>query len=236
MSSVRVVLFDVVGTLIAPRPAAPEAYQSIGSCYGIQMTNEEAAARFSQAFRHHTQDSDAPTSEEHERDRWRRIVSEVLPAADDQAEAIFSALWRHFSNAANWAIYDDAEPTWKALRDRGLTVGLASNFDSRLEAICSSIEWLADCRHVYYSSKVGFSKPNRRFFEAIERRLGVCGEQILLVGDDLANDFEGASAAGWKALWLDRRGLAKADSLRDERIGNLRELPKLFALSKDCRI
>jgi putative hydrolase of the HAD superfamily len=227
-SAVRVVLFDAVGTLIYPKPGAAEVYRAIGSRFGVQLPIEEIAARFRAALHRHTQDCGEATNEEHERSRWRGIVADVLPAEGDRAESIFLALWDHFSRGENWRVFDDAEETWRGLGDLGLTVGVASNFDSRLVSICKSIPWLSDCPRVFTSAMVGFAKPNRRYFEAIERRLGARGEQILLVGDDLANDFEGARAAGWKAIWIDRREARVGGVSVADRIGDLRQLLKFF--------
>ena len=89
-----------------------------------------------------------------------------------------------------------------------LTLGVASNFDSRLQTICDALPPLANCPQRFISSQIGFRKPATAFFRALEQQLGLQPAQILLVGDDLDNDYRGARQAGWHAVLLTRRGSA----------------------------
>ena len=51
LTGIRAVVFDAVGTLIHPEPAAPLVYAAVGCRYGSQRTSEEIAVRFREAFR-----------------------------------------------------------------------------------------------------------------------------------------------------------------------------------------
>jgi putative hydrolase of the HAD superfamily len=95
-------------------------------------------------------------------------------------------------------------PAWHELARRGYLLGIASNFDGRLRTICRGHSPLDECRHIFVSSEVGFPKPELPFYRAVEERLGLLPEQILLVGDDEAADVTGPIAVGWQALWLRR--------------------------------
>jgi putative hydrolase of the HAD superfamily len=203
------VLFDAVGTLLRPVPCVAEVYADVGRRFGCELSETEIARRFAAAFAAQEQIDrrwlGGRTSEPRERDRWRRIVGRVFgrPAA---LEPIFAALWEHFGRAQSWQLDPAAGPLWQELSARGLQLGLASNFDSRLLAICSGKPVLADCRRVFVSSLVGWKKPSVEFFRAIERELTLPATQIMLVGDDLDNDYRAALHAGWRALLLDPRG------------------------------
>src|SRR5947208_1330280 len=50
LDGVRVVVFDAVGTLIYPDPAAPEVYARIGRKYGSRLGADTVAPRFVAAF------------------------------------------------------------------------------------------------------------------------------------------------------------------------------------------
>ncbi len=82
-------------------------------------------------------------------------------------------------------------------------LGIASNFDSRLESVCSGLAPLAGCP-LFISSRLGHRKPAPAFFRAVEARLRLKPDELLLVGDDPANDYQGALAAGWRAILVDR--------------------------------
>jgi putative hydrolase of the HAD superfamily len=83
-------------------------------------------------------------------------------------------------------------------------LGVASNFDSRLHAICRGLEPFTTCDNVFVSSHLGWRKPSPQFFLAIQQSLNVAPAEIVLVGDDIENDYRPALAAGWQAILLRR--------------------------------
>jgi putative hydrolase of the HAD superfamily len=200
--NIRAFLFDAVGTLIYPNPPVAEVYQREARKLGSKYSVPEIAGRFRAAIAQHHQGG--TTSEEQERERWRRIVYDVIDDVDDTQEQLLTALWQHFGSASSWRLFDDVAPVWHELAGRGYLLGIASNFDGRLWAICHGHPPLDECRHVFVSSEVGFPKPEMQFYRAAEEKLGLRPEQILLVGDDEAADVTGPIAAGWQAIWLRR--------------------------------
>jgi putative hydrolase of the HAD superfamily len=208
------VLFDAVGTLIAPSPEVAAAYHAAGRRFGSQRTIEDIAARFGEAFaRQEALDQQAScpheTSEEREQQRWRSIVAEVFTDVADSA-GLFGHLWDHFARPAHWRVFDDVADCFCRLRAAGYEVGIASNFDARLELLCAGLPELASCRWKFVSSKLGYKKPSPHFFRGVESALGLAPQQIMLVGDDLENDYLAAGRAGWPAVLLCREGVACA--------------------------
>jgi putative hydrolase of the HAD superfamily len=200
--NIRVVLFDAVGTLIYPDPPVAEVYQREAKRLGSKYSVPEIVGRFRASITRHHQGG--TTSEKLERERWRRIVYDVIDDVEDSKELLLTALWQHFGSALSWRLFDDVAPAWRELSRRGYLLGIASNFDSRLRTICRGHPPLDECRHVFVSSEVGFPKPEPRFYRGVEERLGLRPEQILLIGDDEAADVTGPIAAGWQAIWLRR--------------------------------
>jgi putative hydrolase of the HAD superfamily len=145
------------------------------------------------------------TDEAREVARWRQIVADVFDDRSDTTR-LFQLLWEHFADPAHWALFDDVAAVCGRLRDRGLTLGLASNFDARLEAICRGHLPLISRDHVFYSSRVGWRKPFQEFFAAIQATLGLPVDEVLMVGDSLENDYLPALSAGWHAVLLRREG------------------------------
>jgi putative hydrolase of the HAD superfamily len=145
-----------------------------------------------------------PTSEAHERQRWRLIVSQVFDDVPDTSP-LFRTLWNHFAQPEHWQLFADVPLVLSTLSERGLVVGIASNFDRRLLKIRDGHTTLRQCKRCFVSSEIGFSKPDPRYFAAVEQQLGLPPEAILLVGDDWENDIVGARAAGWQAVHLRRQ-------------------------------
>lgn len=204
-SRVRGVVFDLVDTLMRPVPAAAEAYRLIGQRFGHELSAEEAAVRFRRAFaRQEKLDREQHglrTSQDRERARWGAIVADVFPAAES-GEKLFESLWLHFSLSEHWQAFADVPPALAALRGLGLRLAVGSNFDERLHGVvrgCADLQVIA-ADAVFDSAALGWRKPARPFFEALEARLGLPPDALLMVGDDLHNDLAGAQAAGWQAF------------------------------------
>jgi putative hydrolase of the HAD superfamily len=217
LAGVRYVLFDAVGTLIYPQPSVAEVYAAYGQKHGSRLTSDEIRPRFLAAFANAT--PGAATSEEYERERWRQIVREVVEDVAEQHDALFADLWQHFGTSSSWQIFEDVAPVWQELAQRGMAVGIASNFDARLRGVCAGLSPLKSCERWFVSSEVGYAKPDPRYFTAIAEQLNALPEEILLVGDDLVRDYRAASAAGWRAILIDRKQTLPAapHALRDLR-------------------
>jgi putative hydrolase of the HAD superfamily len=208
--TIRAVLFDAVGTLIYPDPPAAEVYYREGRKLGSGYSVDEVASRFRASIKRHHQAG--AMSEELERERWRKIVYDVIDDVDDFQQTLLSTLWEHFGSPSSWRLFDDVASAWQELSSRGYLLGIASNFDGRLRSICRSHPPLHECEHIFASSEVGFPKPELAFYRTVEKQLALRPEQILLIGDDEAADVTGPMVAGWQVRWLRRdRGEILAD-------------------------
>jgi putative hydrolase of the HAD superfamily len=216
----RAIAFDAVGTIIAPEPPVAVVYRAVGVKYGSRLTAEAIHSRFSAAFRAEDARDRAAgwrTDAAREVERWRRIVAAVLDDVADQ-DACFRALWDHFSRAASWRCLPGAGSVLAELSSRGLTVGLASNFDSRLRAVVAGLPELAAIGPIVVSAEVGWRKPAAEFFAAVTKAFDCSPEEVLLAGDDFENDYAGATTAGLRAVLLDptgRPGIVSISELAD---------------------
>jgi putative hydrolase of the HAD superfamily len=221
------VFFDAGGTLIHAEPAPGAVYAAVGARYGSDVGVGEATARFLGAFRRRQAAGGLRTSEAEEDAFWRGVVAEVL---DDVAdfEACYRELFAYFARPEAWRADAEAGPVLAALAARGLAVGVCSNFDARLHGIVAGLEALRPAAgRVVVSSEAGWRKPAPAFFAEVTRQAGLAPERVLVVGDDLVNDYEGARAAGLRALLLDPRGRHPTA----ERVARLAELPALLCES-----
>ncbi len=205
LADLRFILFDAVGTLMYADPTVAEVYHAAGQPFGSRLSVAEIQRRFPLALAAE-HGASAPTSDANERQRWRRIVRRVMDDVPEAGEAVFEQLWTHFAQPQSWRLFDDVRPALASLARGRFRLGIASNFDARLKTIVRGHPPLASCEFVFVSSEVGYMKPDPRFFRAIEERLGAAPTEIALVGDDEISDVQGATAAGWRAIRLDRVG------------------------------
>ena len=222
---IKLILFDAVGTLMYPEPAVWDVYCQIGSALGAALSPADVRMRFSSVFaRTYQLQSEhlrGETSEESERGRWQAIVREVLAElTDSDAAEAFETLWNHFADPQKWRLFADVAPTIAALQERGLPIGIASNFDQRLLPICRSLLPQLESQWIFVSSALGWSKPAKGFYRAIERQTQRTPQEILLVGDDFENDFEMPARLGWQTRWLRREML-------EHQFGQIRSLTEL---------
>ena len=219
----RAVLLDALCTLVELQPPAPRL-QRVLHDLGFEVSEEQAAAGFMAEIAyyldHHLDGSDPERLE-----RLRDRCADEMRRALDIPELDHATARQAMLGALEFTPYPDVEPALRELRDRGMTVVIASNWD------CSLPEWLRPAGildlvdDVVTSAEVGAAKPSPRVFE---RALGVAGVEpgeAIHVGDKVDNDIEGAAAAGVRGVLIQREGDPPPGV---ESIHSLRELPALL--------
>jgi putative hydrolase of the HAD superfamily len=202
---IRGVFFDAVGTLIHPEPPAALVYAQVGRYFGSNLACDTILRRFATAFAREEkidQLTSFRTSEQREEQRWRNIVGAVLDDVNDR-EKCFQELYRHFSMPGAWRVDPEGAAVAAELAIRGYLVGLASNYDRRLRNVVAGRPELRDVSCLIISSEVGWRKPAPAFFAALCAAAGQAPGDILFIGDDLGNDYDGARAAGLQAVVYD---------------------------------
>ena len=214
---IRAVFFDVGGTLLAPRPSLGEIYELFLRPLGIDVDAKD----FRRAARETWTEFDRLVGrggnryghfEGGEAEFWLRYVQRVLErvAAPERSREAAAALHAAFSDPAQWAVFDDVRPTLAALRDRGVRVGIISNWDSRLRALLDALGLAPEFETIAVSCEVGVEKPGRAIFEHALGQLGVSPHEAFHVGDDAVADYEGPREAGLRAALLVRNGTPPA--------------------------
>ena len=201
---VDTVVFDVVGTLLEPAPSVSEAYKESAEKFGCSLPVGEIAQRFSIAWeRQESLDAQNKpaftTNRRREYDRWRQIVFDVFEDSP-VADKIFEDLWIHFGKPSSWQPVDQGCRLLETVREFGIKVAVASNFDERLLELAKHIEPLNGIEKIFASSELGWRKPAPQFFQAVESRLQKGPESLLLIGDDPRLDIAAAKVAGWKSM------------------------------------
>jgi HAD superfamily hydrolase (TIGR01509 family) len=100
-----------------------------------------------------------------------------------------------------WLPYPDTGPVLRGLRERGVPVGIVSDFgwDLRVHLVHSGLDGLVDS--VVLSCDLGREKPDPQLFLKACAELGADPRRSLMVGDNPARDG-GANAAGLRAFVL----------------------------------
>ena len=190
----RAVFFDAVGTLLFPDPLRPCLRARSRARTGWTSRLDEVRTRFLQ-----------PTVRKRRRPAagWvtaRRAKRRAGGASSPRRlrcagpRGLFPRLFDHF--APRVARRTRMRRCLRQLRDRGIrwvsarTTTPGSVGARRLAGTRSAGD------RVVVSAAVGYRKPAAEFFREVVRVAGCEPREVLFVGDDMENDYEGATAAG----------------------------------------
>ena len=221
----RAVLFDVDFTLARPGPElGPEGYVRAGERHGLRLEPgryEEARDAALVDLRRHPE-------LEHDDEIWFRFTERIVRGMGGEADSAYACaveITRGWERHENFSLYDDVPGVLDALRAADLRLGLVSNSarDVREFARHHCLEVDAGISSFHH----GHSKPHASIFRAVLDLLGVEPDEAVMVGDNIADDIEGALALGMRAILVDREG-THPDF--EPRIATLNELPPLLGL------
>lgn len=211
---IRAVMFDAAHTLLDPHPPSARVYASFGVRHGYRVTEESLAASlkplwWSLRAEKESRTMVSGTSEEFERAWWRGLVDRAFrDAGEDRGigDECFQELYEHFGTGSAWRIFEDVRPTIEALKQRGVRLGVLSNFDSRLRQVLRGHSLEAEFHTLTISSEAGWEKPHPNIYKIALEASGMAPSETLMVGDDWHHDVEGPRAAGMESVWLRRSG------------------------------
>ena len=241
---VRIVFLDAGGTLIRLRRSVGQSYGEQAARFGLGSGRDPetwrklessfvAALRATEPLAFPGQDPDAIA--DLEKQWWKDVVRHTFSSLGPfpRFEECFESLYRFFSTVDAWRLEAGCQEMLIRLRNKGVRIGLLSNFDSRIESLLQQLGVRPFFCHLIISSRVGAAKPNPAIFEHALQKTGFEAAQALHVGDSLEEDFRGAREAGMKALLYDPRKRF-TEGLDGRRIDRLTQLPDFcYSLSPE---
>ena len=218
----RAVLLDALGTLVRLEPPAPRLREELAR-RGVEVGAADAERAFraeiSYYLEHHLEGRDA-ASLAALRDRCAAVLAAELPGApapERVREPMLAAI--------SFSAYPDAAPALDELRERGLRLVVASNWDCSLPRVLEDAGLAGLVDGVAASAAVGAAKPAAALFRAALELAGAGVEEAVHVGDSEEKDLAGARAAGLRAVLLARDGSPPPGA---PAISSLAELPSLI--------
>lgn len=157
---------------------------------------------------------------------YHRVLLAACAVNPDDARRA-DAVYRRFTDAMRWRVYDEVRPLLDSLRSQGIKLGVISNWTGDLEIVLESVALHSAFDFVIDSAHYGYEKPHPQIFQEALRRAGVAAPYALHVGDSPGHDVEGALAAGLRAALLDRED-AHPEYSRAPRLASLDALPALL--------
>jgi len=222
--------FDAFGTLIYPEPDAATVYYELSRKHGDTRSRSTIADALQKALSQHLgEKSGGPTDLAHEVARWKTVVESVFDQLPNRNK-LFDELWNYFADAAHWRIFPDVLDAFKSLHRAEIEIGVATNFDQRIHALCNGLSPLNKLPFVFSSVDLGWRKPALEFFQEVSLRSGFGANELWLVGDDLELDVIPALQSGWHTVLMRRNQPQSVVTMADGTlsINSLARLPTIL--------
>jgi len=211
-NSVKGIFFDAGDTLFEAKESIGAYYSRFAARHGVDIDLETLDHRFKTAFRNAPPlafpDADTVALPGLEYGWWRSLVCDVFSGINfPHFDLFFEELYTFFESESAWRLFPESKVVLASLKKAGFTLGIISNFDSRLVAICRHLGIDAFFDIIVFSSQNSVAKPDPGIFEHTLKQVCLAPSESVHVGDHLENDLAGAQSVGMKALLLDRKGL-----------------------------
>jgi putative hydrolase of the HAD superfamily len=234
---VQSVVFDLFHTLVNPDVYRPEGFTrayKIAEVLGLSEADEFARYWSEIEVKRHVNGTKKVVQYaddyllEH---AGRRCTKEEL--------AQVSLIWGRMHDLALLKPRNEVVSALRALRKKGVKLGLLSNIDER-EAVNwprSPLSALFDV--VCLSFEIGYSKPSKEAYSLVLSRLGADASSSIYVGDGSHDELRGAKRAGFGAVvfmkgFVSGKGMRSAEVLKkreedaDATVMSVRDLAALI--------
>lgn len=211
--SIRLVSFDVWGTLVTRPAQLPELLVNyLSGLSGRDRTEVRALIRQAgQEF----DDTAIRTGEDRSSRAKLNSLKAMVGLSELPIEALEREIWSHLELAPPVLIEPEScIDVWNRLRERNIGITIASNsgfIDAQMmRHVLHQLGLLSDDERItcVFSDELGIAKPNPDFFAKV---VGAHSpSEALHIGDNLAADVVGARNHGMRALWY-RFAAAKLD-------------------------
>jgi len=159
--------------------------------------------------------------------RFSRLFELIDVKYDDpvRANALF---WEKFAETGT--LLKGAEEAVEYVISKGLMVCIVTNGAVALQnSRISNSPVSKHITHVMVSEGVGVKKPDPQIFHLLLQKLDMSPDDVVMVGDSLANDIQGSKNAGIRSVWYNPDRIEnKTDIVPDYEIHDLSEITTII--------
>lgn len=223
---IKGVFFDAGDTLFKVKESVGAQYSRFAKKYGIDVDPELLNQRFKEVFKQSPPlafpGKRGAELKRLEKEWWYHLVRAVF---DDirfpRFDALFEELFHFFMGPEGWSLFPETKDLLGRLHRKGYHLGIVSNFDSRIDEVCRSLDIRDYFQSVTFSSEEGVAKPSPEIFKRALKKAALSPEESVYVGDSPHHDIEGAREIGMRVFLVDRSG----------RYAEERNVPRLSSLN-----
>lgn len=209
----KVIYLDAFGTLFGVKDSIGEIYSGLARATGVKTDPIAVNRAFFQSFAASERlafPGVEPTAvPELEFRWWKAIVAQTFERVGalrkfEDFDTFYAGLYGYFETSAPWQVYPDTHASLTRWQSMGISLGIISNFDSRLYRVLAILGLADYFQSVTISSEVGAAKPSGAIFEAALAKHRCEASDAWHIGDSEAEDYAGARAVGMRAILVAR--------------------------------
>jgi len=200
VTPIRGVLFDWGDTLFSP-PDAGTVIVAAAAERGVHIEPTKARALWDELWVAGKMPEELAKGRDLSADAHREVWTALFERANAAVPDIAGILYERVMDPSAWIPYPDTAMTLRALRSRGVRIGIVSNVPRDLRPIFAAHGLVELVDTFTHSFEVGAEKPDPRIFLRASEALGTPPRETLMVGDHPVADA-GAIVAGLRFYLL----------------------------------
>lgn len=211
MNQITTVFFDVGATLLTVSADEGTTFTRIARDFDIELDPDEVLRKAPLMYglyeQLYEQDDSFWSDDVRARAIWIEIyeyLASLLGVPPEQRRPLAEAVYLYYFSPGSWRIFDDVIPTLDALQERGIRMGLISNWDSTLDPIIEGLNLSHYFETVLASAVVQLHKPMPEIFHLALERMDTPAANAMHVGDHLFADARGSAQVGMTPVLIDR--------------------------------
>ncbi len=224
--------FDAGETLLGPQPSWSGLSTTILAGRGHDVNVEQLQAAWRETGQVFLQAADEgktfSTSHDESHRFWTHLYTELLDHLGVRDTEAPEVLYQTFSDPSNYGLFEDALPALDSLAERGVKLGVISNFESWLAVMLDHLAIRDRFEVLAISGDLGWEKPDPRIFKWAIEEAGAEPHECLHVGDSPHFDAIPAAELGMTGVLIDRYGRWNDLDGTFERVATLRDLVALI--------
>lgn len=203
--SIRLITFDVVGTLLNVRQSPAFQYAAVTKRFNFDIDVEKIDKAYVSVWKElKARHPNYGFASGHTSQTWWRLFLENLFKATGYSnlplDRMYKDLYEHFISKDAWSVAPGVKEALERLRVQNIRLGVVSNMDDRLERILHAVELRQYFDFLLPSALAGIEKPDIRIFQQALNKAQVDAKYALHVGDHLTEDYIAARKCGMHAL------------------------------------
>lgn len=209
----KVIFFDAVGTLFGIQGSVGQIYSQIARKYDVEVDPHSLNLAFGRVFATTTPlafgQVPSSTISQREYEWWYEVVKKTfrevkLLSEFTDFELFFQDLYVFFGTKKPWYLYPDTVTCLQKWQKKQVSLGVISNFDTRIYQVLELLEIKTYFDSITISSESGHAKPAPEIFKIALTKHDCLAEEAWHIGDSLQDDYLGSNFVGIKAFFLTR--------------------------------